>query len=84
MNNATEVPEWKQFEVAVANFLTALDPNARVTHDAKIDDAHTGKPRQRDVWIEAKVCQLFNLKILVSCKFWNTRINHGTSGRTPS
>ncbi len=70
-----EVPEWKQFEIAVAEFLRALDQNAKVTHDAKIPDAHTGKPRQRDVWVEGNLCQLFPIKVLVSCKFTADRLN---------
>jgi len=42
-------PKWKQFEIAVAQFVSALDPNAKVTHNAQLPDKHTGKLRQRDV-----------------------------------
>lgn len=69
------IPEWKQFEIAVAEFLRALDPSAKVTHDAKTPDLHTGKPRQRDVWIEGTLCRLFPIKVLVSCKFTADRID---------
>jgi hypothetical protein len=61
-------PEWKEFELAVARFIEALDPKATVIHDAKLFDIHTNALRQRDVWIEAKVCQHFPIKALISCK----------------
>jgi len=68
-------PEWKEFEIAVTNFIKALDPEAKVTHDAMIPDKDTGTPRQRDVWIETKVSKLFSLQILVSCKRYKTKLN---------
>lgn len=68
-------PKWKQFEVAVANFISALDPSAKVTHDAMTPDKDTGRPRQRDVWIETKVLNHFSLKLLVSCKRYKCKIN---------
>lgn len=68
-------PEWKEFEVAVTNFIKALDPEAQITHDAMIPDRDTGTPRQRDVWIETKVSTLFSLQILVSCKRYKTKLN---------
>jgi hypothetical protein len=68
-------PEWRQFEVTVASFISALDPRAKVTHDAMIPDVDTGKLRQRDIWIETKVCDHFPLKILVSCKRYSCKIN---------
>ncbi|MGA1796862.1 MAG: restriction endonuclease, partial [bacterium] len=61
-------PAWEKFEIAVANFVKALDSSARVTHDAKLPDIHSKTIRQRDVWVEAKVCQHFPVKILISCK----------------
>jgi len=61
-------PDWKDFEIAIAAFAKALDTNAAVTHDVRLPDIHTNTPRQRDVWIEAKVCQHFPIKALVSCK----------------
>lgn len=64
MSNST----WKQFEKAVATFLAALDPTARVKHDVSIPDVDTGTPRQRDVWIEAKLMNHFPVTIYVSCK----------------
>src|ERR1019366_1641336 len=61
-------PEWEEFEVAVAEFAKSLDPTDVVTHSARRPDIDTGRLRQRDVWIEAKVCGMFPVKILVSCK----------------
>jgi hypothetical protein len=54
--------------VAVAEFARSLDPRVRVTHNARRPDIDTGRLRQRDVWIEADVCGVFPVKILVSCK----------------
>ena len=71
----TKEPEWKQFEQAVVKFLQTLDKNAKITHDARIPDKQTGGLRQRDIWIEAKICELFPIKIYVSCKFTGKNIN---------
>jgi hypothetical protein len=61
-------PPWKLFERAVAQFVAALDPSAIVRHDVRLPDIDTGEPRQRDVWVEAKVCNHYPLKLLISCK----------------
>ena len=61
-------PEWKEFEVAVAHFVQALAPNSMVRHNLFLPDKHTGLPRQRDVWIEAKICNHFPIKVYISCK----------------
>lgn len=66
--------EWYLFELAVKQFLAAFDKNANVTHDVSIPDKDTGKPRQRDIWIETKVCG-FNVKIYVSCKNYNKKLD---------
>jgi restriction endonuclease len=68
-------PKWKEFEKAVANFVKALDPKAQVTHDIKLPDSHTSKPRQRDVWVEAKVCYHFPINVLISCKRLKRKLN---------
>jgi hypothetical protein len=68
-------PKWKQFEIAVAQFVSALDPNAKVTHNAQVPDKHTGKLRQRDVWIETTICDHFPLKVLISCKKYKAKID---------
>lgn len=68
-------PDWQDFEVAVANFCAALDPSARVSHNVKTPDRDTGTPRQRDVWIEGRLCDLFPVKALVSCKRYKRKVN---------
>jgi hypothetical protein len=68
-------PRWKEFEDAVTKFVAALDPKAKVTANVKLPDAHTSKPRQRDVWIETNVCNHFPLKVLISCKRLRRRID---------
>lgn len=77
MSDQQKPPDWKQFEIAIARFLAALDPTAKVTHDLMTSDLQTGTPRQRDVWIEAKVCKQFPVKVLISCKFWSTKLDQG-------
>lgn len=54
--------------MAVAAFAAALDPTAKVTHNARLADEHHRGKRQRDVWIEAKIGGHFPVSILVSCK----------------
>lgn len=66
--------EWHKFELAVTELLTALDKNAKVTHDVSIPDKDTGKPRQRDIWVEATVCS-FKMTIYVSCKNYNKKLD---------
>lgn len=68
-------PKWKEFENAVAKFVAALDPKAIVTSDVRLPDVHTSKPRQRDVWVEAKVCNHFPVKVLISCKRLRKKID---------
>lgn len=69
------MPRWKEFEDAVAKFVSALDPNAKVTPDVKLPDAHTSKPRQRDVWVECMVCNHYPVSVLISCKRLKRKIN---------
>ena len=45
-------PDWELFELAVAQFIAAINQGAKVTHDVRLPDVHTGHPRQRDVWVE--------------------------------
>jgi|TARA_R100000049_G_scaffold4892_1_gene12156 hypothetical protein len=61
-------PGWREFEIAVAQFLQTLDPASRVIHDLKQPDGDTGHFRQRDVWIETQFGGHIPIKILVSCK----------------
>lgn len=69
-----ENPVWRKFEEAVTTFLQALDPQAKITHDVSIPDRDTGKPRQRDVWIESFIAG-FKVNIYVSCKDYKRKIN---------
>jgi hypothetical protein len=69
------VKEWEQFEYAVATFVAALDPNAVVRHNVRLADRDTGHPRQRDVWVEATVCKIFPVSMLISCKRLRRKLN---------
>ena len=59
----------------MANFVAALDPTAKVTHDTTVPDVDTGRPRQRDVWVQARICQHFPVQVLLSCKYWDEKLN---------
>jgi hypothetical protein len=61
-------PTWRAFEKAVAQFVQALDPTAKVTHDQHLPDRRHGGRRQRDVWIEARLLGHYPVSVLVSCK----------------
>lgn len=69
------IPDWKQFEMAVAAIVSALDPSATVTRDAMTPDVDTGLPRQRDAWVEGSFGGHFPIRILVSCKRKKARLN---------
>lgn len=72
----TKPKVWRQFEEAVAALLQALDPTATVRHDVRTPDKDTGRPRQRDVWIETPVFGgQHKLVVLVSCKHKKARLS---------
>src|SRR3990167_7095920 len=75
MGSKKKDSQWEQFEKAIAAFVQALDPEANVQHDVKLPDIHTRRPRQRDVWIEAKVCKHYPVKIYLSCKRLKRKMN---------
>jgi len=56
--------DWQQYEMAVAQFLAAAGPTAKVIHDQRQPDPDTGSSRQRDIWIESVLCGLFPIKSL--------------------
>ncbi len=68
-------PDWRKFEIAVAHFVEAIGETAKVTHDIQLPDAHTGYPRQRDVWVEWSIWGHFPVKALISCKYWNSPLD---------
>jgi hypothetical protein len=77
LSSATTIPDWKAFEIAVAKFAAAMDPSAVVRHNVLLPDADTGHARQHDVIIEARICKIFPVTILVSCKYWHSKLDEG-------
>lgn len=77
MTNRSDTKSWKDFEVAVARLAQAIDPRAIVRHNVRLADRDMRRPRQRDVWIEARVCGIFPAAMLVSCKKWKRKIDSG-------
>ena len=68
---------WLEFEEAVARFAAAMDPQAVVRHNVHLPDRDTTRRRQRDVWIEAKICQLYPVHLLISCKRYKRTLHQG-------
>lgn len=70
-------PTGKNLRLPVAKFAAAMDPSAVVRHNVLLPDADTGHPRQRDVIIEARLCKIFPVTVLVSCKYWQSKLDEG-------
>lgn len=66
---------WRKFEQAVATFLSALDPAAKVRHNVYLKDRHHGKRRQRDIVVDAKLGGHIPISFLVSCKKYKRQLN---------
>lgn len=75
MDIKSKNPKWEQFEKAIGSFIQALDSNAHVRQNVMLPDVHTNHPRQRDIWIETKILQHYPVKIYVSCKRLQRKIN---------
>src|SRR5258706_2573730 len=67
----------KAFELAVTEFVKALDPKAEVTHNFKGRDRDTGECQQMDVWVKATVMEFFPVTILISCKDYGRVLHAG-------
>ncbi len=65
----------REFELAVHNFASAINPSATVIFDHKVYDRDTGTPRQVDVWIETKIGGHWPISILASCKLQKRKVN---------
>lgn len=70
-----ERPAWKHFESAVAAFVQALDPAASVRHNILEPDRDTSRLRQRDVLVDARICEIFPVRVLISCKRYARRLH---------
>lgn len=73
--NPPKKKPWRAFEEAVGRFAAAMDPRAVVRHDVRLPDRETLRPRQRDVWIEAKICNHYPVRVLVSCKRYQRKLH---------
>jgi len=70
----------RDFEIAVHQFVKALDPNAEVIFDYRATDRDTGEPIQCDVWINARLLGHFPVSALVSCKDHGRKLHKGDIG----
>lgn len=68
---------WRASEEAVARFVAAMDPGATVSHDIRLPDRDTKRPRQIDVWVEARLCGLLPIKVHISCKRLKRKLHQG-------
>ncbi len=68
------------FEQAVYAFAKALDPSAQVLFDHKVLDRDTDRPRQCDVWVNARMGGHWPVSVLVSCKDYTRKVHAGQIG----
>jgi len=69
------MPDWLDYEKTVYAFVKALDPSLAINHNVFTNDYDTGKPRQRDIIINASIAQIFPVTILISCKDKNRKLS---------
>jgi hypothetical protein len=67
----------RAFEEAVWAFARAINPDATVRFDHYVPDRETGTARQCDVWIETLIGGHWPLKINVSCKDYQRKLDVG-------
>lgn len=67
-------PEWKQFEILVANIQKQLSPGSVVIHNDKILGRKSAVPRQIDVSIRGKVAQ-FDFLVIIDCKDYSNPVD---------
>lgn len=63
------------FERAVHAFVANFAQGAKVVFDHRVLDRDTGRERQVDVWVEAKIAGHFPVSILISCKDYGRKVN---------
>jgi hypothetical protein len=58
---------WRTYEEQIAELLAALDDNAEVVHDKRVEARLSKVKRQVDVWVKGKIADV-EIVIAVECK----------------
>lgn len=62
-----EHPLWQRYEMSVHEMLAALDPNAEVIHNTRVDGRFSQTKRQIDIWAVGRIVGL-EVSVAVECK----------------
>jgi len=73
-HNNSNTPDWKVFEKIVAQIHKTLSPQAKVTHDDKIEGHESKKRRQIDISIRQNIGP-HRILIIVQCKNYKRKID---------
>ncbi|MEU8680782.1 restriction endonuclease [Streptomyces sp. NPDC048611] len=65
---------WREYEKRVTELLAALDPNATVKHNQKIDGEISGVPRQIDALAEGSIAGQ-SMRVVVEAKCHGRKVN---------
>lgn len=68
---------WRRYEQTVQKMLAALDPEAQVLHDARIEGRLSLASRQIDVWVRGSVIGM-PITVAVECKRHRRTVDVGT------
>ena len=69
-------PLWQAYEEQVAELVAALDNNAEVVHNKKVEARLSKAVRQVDVWVRGKIIGQ-ELIIVIECKFTSRPLDIG-------
>jgi hypothetical protein len=70
-------PLWRKYERAIEMLLSAMDPNAKVTHNAMVTGRLSGMSRQVDVLARGAVVGL-EISVASECKRYTRTVGIGT------
>ena len=74
LEHASTRPEWQQLELLIASIQRQLAPDAKVTHNAKLDGKHSETQRQVDVLVEQTIGP-YSIRIVLDCKDYATPVD---------
>lgn len=69
-------PQWRAFEVSVADLTAKMDPTAEVVHDVTLIGAVSGTARQVDVLVTGTIGG-HEVRIAIECKRYSKRLGIG-------
>ncbi len=69
-------PQWRAFEISVADLVAKMDPAAGVEHNASVTGTVSGRPRQVDVLVTGAIGGI-EMRIAIECKRYGKRLGIG-------